>query len=134
MVGKTIGQINGPWALLLKTCLILIPLLVALQVWLAQGRMKADAHIEWSNGQIMNIQQTLSDEIKRRTAEMRRVDDRFNSLPPQHTRQRLDNIELKVQKVDDENSADHRVLIKGQERTTVILESIKAQLTKQNGS
>ena len=107
MTGVRIGELNGRWALLLKTTVVVIPILTALVT---------AAFLPWSVWVTSNIytMQNTTAVIDDLVKEAKAVDIRIDALPPDEWRARIRVLE------DDakQNQKDHQVII-------VSLEQIK---------
>ena len=108
MTGTRIGELNGRWALLLKSTLIVIPVLTTLVT---------AAFLPWSVWVTSSIyaSQDNTELIERLMQEAKAVDIRIDNLPPEEWKARIRVLE----EDSKQNLKDHQVII-------ISLEQIKA--------
>lgn len=90
---KTIGNMNGPWAIMLRVFLGSYPLVLGFGVWLVKSihaldkrhtQLQAEQSVFMSKGDRFSLQDAYSLE--------RRIDARFDDLPPADWREKVENL------------------------------------------
>ncbi len=102
--GKKIGEINGIWGILFRINQVVIPLIVAWAVWVTTetfaNKYVRDQHVT---------------HLELATA--------LDELPPQHTRDKIRNIEHRIEMIDSRIATIER----HQTRILTILERLEEQ-------
>ena len=80
MQSKKIGELNGPWAILLRAGLATYPMVVMLLVWIVKSIFELQAAN--SQGDRFTLQDAYALE--------RRIDARFDQLPPADWREKIE--------------------------------------------
>lgn len=106
MTGKPIGQLNGPWAVLLKFALIMIPIMSAVSIPWVQWQTKE----AYSSEETRLIVDKLVDAVDT-------INRKFSELPPPEWRDRVRILESDAR----QNLEDHSDI-------KISLEQIKAKL------
>ena len=106
MTGKPIGQLNGPWALLLKIVLVLVPIIATCSIpW-----------IQWQTKEGYASEETRII-VTRLVESVEAINEKFAELPPPEWKERVKILEMDARR----NLEDHSDI-------KVSLEQIKAKL------
>jgi hypothetical protein len=112
---KTIGMMNGPWAIMFKLCMLALPLLIMLESWQTVQIFKLQS--------LMVETGHMQQAIEANTRAINANTDRIATLPPQDWRERIKQLEADMRK----NVDDHTTI-------KLLLADIKAAVvTKPNG-
>ncbi len=117
---KRIGDLNGPWALLFRVVLMLVPLSIPLFVWLVSGVWASNDHIRHTDevtAQIEKLMECHKQDMLAVRTELREIDQRIDELPSAVWRERILALEADMK----QNTADHTQI-------KISLEQIKAKM------
>ena len=114
MTGTNIGELNGRWAVLLKFCLVGVPLIVS--IFMASFLPWA----VWVTGNIYTSRQT-AEIVQQISSDMKAVEDRFDDLPPAEWRDRIRVLENESR----QNQKDHAAILIGLEQIKVAVGAAK---------
>ena len=121
---KTIGGLNGRWALLAKAMFAAFPFVLILQVWLVSETFHNQYFREevarWT---ISDAQAQTDAWHKQLHLQVQRIDTRIDALPPEDWRERIKKIET-----------TQELIRQAQTRSLIVLESIKTRLDRDDGS
>ena len=128
---KKIGEMNGRWAILFKTVLVVIPVVNAMfipwAVWVTTTLWEANFKVEQFQ-QISNEITRLVDQHQKDSVEFRQelkeIDARLDDAPPAVWKDRI----LALEADSRRNAEDHLKILLNQERQIMSLEQIQQKL------
>jgi hypothetical protein len=131
MTVKRIGEMNGRWAMLFKSALVIIPVVNALflpwAVWVTTTLWDANSNVKQFKEVAVKID-SIFEEHRRdmdfMRKELKEVDARIDDMPPTVWKAKITQLEVGMEK----NSDDHTKLLIGQEKISASIDSIKEKL------
>jgi hypothetical protein len=131
---KKIGELNGKWATLFKTFLMLsfitFPTFLAWGTWVTKNTFEMCNHLEDTahfNQRLTNFESNVKI-IERMESQINRISDKVETLPPPEWRRRIEILETEYAKISTEMKALDKINAAEHSQMLILLESIKTKL------